>query len=87
MESFKFSWLPVTKKQLRQLPQREVERIIAKISALAADPFPHGSVKMVDSDYSYRILVGDYRVIYEVFQNEKIIEIQRIRHRKDVYRG
>ena len=42
---------------------------------------------MVDSDYSYRILVGDYRVIYEVFQNEKIIEIQRIRHRKDVYRG
>ena len=37
------------------------------------------------SERTYRIRVGDYRVIYEVFNDMRIIEIQRVRHRKDVY--
>jgi mRNA interferase RelE/StbE len=35
---------------------------------------------------TYRIRIGDYRVIYEVFSNHLIIEIARVRHRRDVYR-
>lgn len=87
MASFELRWLPVTKKQLRQLPHNVVARILEKISTLPADPMPQGSKKLVDTDRSYRIRVGDYRVVYEIFDNENVIEIQRVRHRKDVYRG
>ncbi len=41
---------------------------------------------MVGSEYSYRIRVGDYRVVYEIIEDKLIIEIVRVRHRKDVYR-
>jgi len=29
---------------------------------------------------------GDYRVVYELLRDAKIVDIQRVRHRKDVYR-
>ena len=53
---------------------------------LAHEPLPHGSQKLSGSERTYRIRVGDYRVIYEVCTELRIIEIQRVRHRKDVYR-
>ena len=56
------------------------------VTALAAEPFPHGSQKLTGSDHTYRIRIGDYRVVYEVVAALKLVEIQRVRHRKDVYR-
>jgi mRNA interferase RelE/StbE len=53
---------------------------------LSNEPFPHGVKKLVGSEFSYRIRIGDYRVVYEVFESRLIIEIIRVRHRKDVYR-
>jgi len=35
--------------------------------------------------YSYRIRVGDYRIIYDVFDAELLIDIIKIGDRKDVY--
>jgi len=42
--------------------------------------------KISRAERTYRIRVGDYRVIYEVFSDSHIVEVQRVRHRKDVYR-
>ena len=56
------------------------------VELLAEEPFPHGSEKLAGADHTYRIRVGDYRVVYEVFVPSEIVEIQRVRHRKDVYR-
>ena len=53
---------------------------------LAKDPLPHGSHKLAGSERTYRLRVGDYRVVYEVFSDSRIVEVQRVRHRKDVYR-
>ena len=53
---------------------------------LAHEPLLHGSQTLSGSERTYRIRVGDYRVIYEVCTELRIIEIQRVRHRKDVYR-
>ena len=68
------------------MPSREVERIVTTVELLAEEPFPHGSEKLAGAEHTYRIRVGDYRVVYEVFVPSKIVEIQRVRHRKDVYR-
>ncbi|HEV8608013.1 MAG TPA: type II toxin-antitoxin system RelE/ParE family toxin [Tepidisphaeraceae bacterium] len=85
MASFNIHWRSSTKKDLRALPPHEVARVVAVVEKLADEPFPHGSQKLAGSEHSYRIRIGDYRVIYTVLDT-KVIEIQRVRHRKDVYR-
>ena len=61
--------------------------MIEAVGHLATEPLPQGSQKLSGSERTYRIRVGDYRVIYEVFTGSRTVEIQRVRHRKDVYRG
>lgn len=87
MESFEILWRASTRKDLRKLPPQEIAKILAAIELLAQQPFPHGVEKLTGSEHTYRIRVGDYRVVYEVLAESRIIEIQRIRHRKDVYRA
>ena len=86
MASFSLQWRNSTRKDIRSLPRQEVVRIVAAVSQLADDPLPIGGQKLSGSERTYRIRVGDYRVIYEVFSDSHIIEVQRVRHRKDVYR-
>lgn len=85
MASYRISWRSSTKKDLRKIPQQQVEHIIAEVEALAQEPFPHGVQKLTGSERTYRIRVGEYRVIYEILSAEQMIEVERIRHRKDVY--
>ncbi len=86
MERFDIQWRNSTRKDIRSLPRHEVARVVAAVGQLADEPLPHGSQKLAGSERTYRIRVGDYRVIYEVFSDSRIIEVQRVRHRKDVYR-
>ncbi len=44
------------------------------------------SKKLVGSDLTYRVRIGDYRVIYQFHRPRNVIEISRVRHRKDAYR-
>jgi len=63
-----------------------ITRIIAAVTDLSNDPYPSGVKKLIGSERSYRIRIGDYRVVYEIIENKLILEIVRVRHRKDVYR-
>ncbi|MGI9114002.1 MAG: type II toxin-antitoxin system RelE family toxin [Chthoniobacterales bacterium] len=56
------------------------------VAQLRDEPLPYGSEKLAGSDHTYRIRVGDYRVVYELLRSAGLVEIQRVRHRKDVYR-
>ena len=86
MASFKISFKPSVAKDLKNLDRSVVSRILEAIEALGRDPFPGSSKKLIGSDYTYRIRVGDYRVVYIVSQRLHEIEVQRVRHRKEVYR-
>ena len=86
MASFSIQWRSSTKKDLRKLPPREVQRIVAEVESLGEEPFPHGSEKLAGAEDAYRIRLGNYRVVYQVFTDSRIVTIQRVRHRKDVYR-
>ena len=63
-----------------------VVRVVAAIKELADNPYPQGVKKLSGFDRTFRIRVGDYRVLYDIYENRLVIEIIRIRHRKDVYR-
>ena len=47
-------------------------------------PRPMGNKKLKGRD-SYRIRVGNYRVIYEIFDNILTVEVIDLGHRKDIY--
>lgn len=86
MASYKIEWKNSAYKELQKLPRPMITRVVAAVSDLANDPRPQGVRKLVGSERSYRIRVGDYRVVYEIFEYRLVIEIVRVRHRKDVYR-
>ena len=74
-------------KELGRLPSFAVKKIRRAIDGLAFNPRPDGCKKLSDSDENiWRIRVGDYRILYIIQDEIKIIDIRRIAHRKDVYR-
>ncbi len=72
-------------KELEVLPNKIIEKILIEIEKLSYNPFPIGSKKLKCEKFRWRIRVGDYRIIYAVKSKELIIDIIRIRHRKEVY--
>lgn len=85
MGSYKVSLKKSVEKDIRKIDKKEIARILEAIDALGEDPFPTGSRKLVGSNYTYRIRVGDYRVVYFVSTQANEILIQRVGHRKEVY--
>jgi mRNA-degrading endonuclease RelE of RelBE toxin-antitoxin system len=54
--------------------------------SVGSGSIPPSSKKLVGSKHTYRIRIGDYRVVYDVLTNEVVIEVIRVAHRRDVYR-
>jgi mRNA interferase RelE/StbE len=84
---FRIEWKKSTRKDLRKLPASTEERVVETVEGLAENPFPRGVEKLSGSQHAYRIRLGDYRIVYEVVPELSLVEIQRVRHRKDVYRS
>ena len=72
-------------RELRRLPSRDVERIVRVIGLLAENPRPPGGQKLATGD-GYRIRQGNYRIVYTVDDEERVVEIYKIGHRREVYR-
>jgi mRNA interferase RelE/StbE len=72
-------------KQLAKLDSQTRNRIASAIYALADNPRPSGCKKLTGRS-AWRIRIGTYRVIYEIQDNELIILVVTIAHRREVYR-
>jgi mRNA interferase RelE/StbE len=72
-------------RELRAVPKRDLGRLVARIQRLAEDPRPLGSEKLSGHD-RYRLRQGDYRVVYAVDDERRIVEVVKIGHRREVYR-
>lgn len=68
--------------ELRKLDSFLVKRIIKKIKELKEDPFSK-DIKRLKNQSSYRLRIGDYRVIFQLLEKE--IKILKVGHRKNVY--
>lgn len=86
MGSYKILFKKSAEKDLRRIDKKQIPRIVSAIQELAENPLPTASRKLVGSNKSYRLRVGDYRVIYLLLNEENTIEIQKIRHRKEAYK-
>ena len=73
-------------KDLDRLPPQIRRRLSESISALASNPRPTGCRKLVGGDDDWRIRVGDYRVIYQIADTIRVVRVNRVRHRREVYK-
>lgn len=87
MNEYQIEFTKAASKQLKKLPSEEQTRIRDKIDELADNPRPDGVVKLTNSENSYRIRVGNYRVLYDIFDDILLVSVVKVRHRKDVYRN
>lgn len=73
-------------KALRRMPRNVATRIRARIDQLATDPYApdNNLTKLQSSDY-YRLRVGDWRVVYELINDELVINIITIGSRGSAY--
>ena len=83
--AYEIRFKPSADRELRKLPTEIQGRIGTKLEQLRLDPFPPGVEKM-QGDPGYRVRVGDYRIVFDVFHRELVILVVRVGHRRDVYR-
>jgi mRNA interferase RelE/StbE len=72
-------------KELSEIHGKIYERIRDTIRSLSKNPRPSGCLKLTERE-GWRIRVGHYRVVYDIDDDNKIVTILNIGHRKDVYR-
>lgn len=73
-------------KDLRSISRKEVARILLRMEALQDDPRAAGSEKLSGQE-KYRVRQGAYRIIYEIFDDQLIVTVVKVGHRRQVYQG
>jgi len=83
---YKIQYTSRAYKDFAKLPAQIQKQISGKLDILAQNPFTATQVKQLKGeDETYRLRVGDYRVVYYIENEELIITIVRLGHRKDIY--
>lgn len=72
-------------KELEAVPPKDRKRIVRRIEGLATDPRPPGCEKL-SGEEKYRLRQGNYRILYEIIDQELIVTVVKIGNRRDVYR-
>ncbi len=85
MSSYRVALSASAEKELHRLPAKVVARMIPRIETLTAAPRPPGCKKLKGGDKEWRIRVGDYRIVYEIDDTARTIDVTRIAHRREVY--
>ncbi len=73
-------------KALRRLSADVHDRVITAIQGLANNPRPPGCRKLTGSENDWRIRVGDYRILYEIADHIRVVRVNRVGHRRGIYR-
>jgi mRNA interferase RelE/StbE len=84
MANYKVTLSRKAQKYLDKLPDNIAEPIITMVASLKGNPRPHGYKKLTGRD-GYWIRVGNYRVIYEIFDKILVVEVIDLGHRKEIY--
>jgi mRNA interferase RelE/StbE len=83
--SYRVALAASAEKELEGLPSRVISRIVPRLEDLSKSPRPRGCKKLKGGDNEWRIRVGDYRIVYEIDDAAKMVDVTRIAHRREVY--
>jgi len=83
--SYEITFTDTSRRQFIKLEKDVQERIIKALERIRIRPESH--VKKLVGDPGYRLRVGDYRVILDIYKSELIILVIKIGHRKHIYKN
>lgn len=73
------------KKAILKLPKKDFELVDSAILSLRLDPHPAGSKKLrATKEPTYELKVWPYRILYDVYDDDKMVLILAVVHRKDL---
>jgi mRNA interferase RelE/StbE len=77
---------PRAERALLALPEEARRRVARRIDRLQFDPRPPGCLKLAGRDGTWRLRVGDYRILYRIEDAVLVVLVIAVGHRRDVYR-
>lgn len=83
--SYEIIFTDTSRKQFKKLEKNIQERIIKALERIRIRPEAH--VKKLVGDPGYRLRVGEYRVIIDIYKDKLIILVIKIGHRKNIYKN
>ncbi len=86
MTDYAVTFARSARQELEALEVPLAARVLRRIEALARNPRPAGAHKLQGTQHLWRIRIGDYRVGYSIDDRQHVVDIVRVRHRRDVYR-
>ena len=86
MANYSLAFKKSVAKDLRNIPNKDVKRILKCIETLCKNPRAEGCIKLSGQE-RYRIRQGAYRVIYEIQDSELIILVVKVAHRSEAYKN
>lgn len=76
---------PGVTKELRKMPSSVQVAIEMSIAAIAFNPRPRGVERLISDKRTWRLRVGEYRILYWIDDQKSQVLIQRVANRKDAY--
>jgi mRNA interferase RelE/StbE len=85
MANYRLTFKKSVTKDFRLIPKDDVRRILKRIKSLVDDPRPTGYEKLSGQE-RFRVRQGFYRIVYEIQDEELVIVVVKVGHRREVYR-
>ena len=74
-------------RHLNRLPEKVRQAALESIlGPIAENPNRLGKPLVGEPEGLWSARRGDYRIIYEIFEDDQIVLIHRVQHRRDAYR-
>jgi mRNA-degrading endonuclease RelE of RelBE toxin-antitoxin system len=74
------------RRQFDRLPLSVAAAVLETLEAIAANPRRLGKRLVLDQEGRWSARRGPYRIIYELLEDEHVVRVVAIGHRRDVYR-
>ena len=81
MTAFQLSIDASVRKRFRRIHPKHAAQIVRRLQMLKTEPRPHNSIKLKGTTSSYRLTAGEYRILYEINYDARVVTVFRIMHR------
>ncbi len=86
MASYNITFKKSVAKDLRNIPNPDIKRILSRIDTLANNPRAEDCVKLSGQE-RYRVRQGNYRIIYEISDGRLVVLVIAVGHRSNIYQA
>ena len=86
MSKYTITFARTARKELESLDEKVINKLFPKIENLSVTPRPASCRKLTGNKSLWRIRVGNYRIVYSIYDNKNLVDIIAVRDRKDAYK-